>query len=75
MVSSDEIKKKLEEKRRGEDLPDKKAKICPKCGFKNPFSLSTCWRCNAALKKRKTLDTVYRAKEWWNKQGRGVKLL
>ncbi len=54
-------------------MPDKKAKICPKCGFKNPFSLSTCWHCNAALKKRRTLYTVYRAKEWWNRQDMGVK--
>jgi len=81
VVSSDEIKRRLEEKRRGELLPDRQAKICPNCGTENPDDANFCEECGRDLNdiekavppKEAPKNMVDRIKEWWDKQSTGGK--
>lgn len=64
MVSSDEIRRRLEAKRRGETLsevkktPSSPSKACPKCQTPNPESAKFCVGCGAPLAGEVTPTTT-----------------
>ncbi len=66
MVSSEEIRKRLEARRRGTDLPEKQAKICPRCGFENVLDAKYCQKCGKKLEilNSTSTDQILTSESW-----------
>ncbi|MEN4005891.1 MAG: zinc ribbon domain-containing protein [Methanobacteriaceae archaeon] len=56
MVTSDEIKKRLEARRKGLD-PEKQSNICPNCGTEISENAVFCIGCGEKLKE-KSVETI-----------------